>query len=251
MPKQPDLKKIGAFMLAGCAVLLMILGGLLQNKIFNSRGKEIVMYFEESINGLGIGSPVVFKGVKIGEVSRINIETDPESLSFKIPVFAKMHTKSLDSTDQYNSTREVLKALVQKGLRARLISQSYVTGQLMVELEMLPNTPIKYHNNAPALEIPTVLSPIGEISRGLQEIPLAEGVKNFTEFFKNLNHSMPEINKILADIEYIIRRNKGLTAEVLDNFNTATLSVTKAARSMQNLTDYLERHPESLIKGKK
>ena len=62
---------------------------------------------------------------------------------------------------------------------------------------------------------------------------------------------MPEINKILADIEYIIRRNKGLTAEVLDNFNTATLSVTKAARSMQNLTDYLERHPESLIKGKK
>ena len=109
MPKQPDLKKIGAFMLAGCAVLLMILGGLLQNKIFNSRGKEIVMYFEESINGLGIGSPVVFKGVKIGEVSRINIETDPESLSFKIPVFAKMHTKSLDSTDQYNSTREVLK----------------------------------------------------------------------------------------------------------------------------------------------
>ena len=251
MTKQPNRKMIGVFMLTGSIVLLTIVGALLQNKLFGNSGREVVMYFEESINGLGVGSPVVLKGVKIGEVNRISIEADPENLSFSIPVYAKMHTKSLDSTDQYNSTREVLKALVQKGLRARLISQSYVTGQLMVELEMLPNTPIKYHNNAPALEIPTALSPIGEISRGLQEIPLAEGVKNFTEFFKNLNHSMPEINKILADIEYIIRRNKGLTAEVLDNFNTATLSVTKAARSMQNLTDYLERHPESLIKGKK
>ena len=92
MPKQPDLKKIGAFMLAGCAVLLMILGGLLQNKIFNSRGKEIVMYFEESINGLGIGSPVVFKGVKIG--ADLNLCQKREHGQYKSRNCQRLHQKS-------------------------------------------------------------------------------------------------------------------------------------------------------------
>ena len=63
--------------------------------------------------------------------------------------------------------------------------------------------------------------------------------------------TMPEINKIVKDIEKIVARNKGLSTEVLDNFNNATINVGKAAKSMQNLTDYLERHPEALIKGKK
>lgn len=251
MTRQPNRKMIGAFMLTGSIILLIIVGALLQNKLFGNSGREVVMYFEESINGLNVGSPVVLKGVKIGEVSRINIEADPENLSFSIPVYAKMHTKSLDSTEKYDSAREVLDALVQKGLRARLISQSYVTGQLMIELEMLPNTPIKYHDNEKTLEIPTALSPIGELSRGLQKLPLADGVKNFTEFFEGLNKAMPEINKIVADIETIVQRNKGVSIEILDNFNKATINVSKAAKSMQNLTDYLERHPESLLKGKR
>ena len=121
----------------------------------------------------------------------------------------------------------------------------------MIELEMLPDTPIKYHGVNGVIEIPTALSPMGELSRGLQKLPLAKGVKNFTEFFESLNMTMPEINKIVKDVEKIVARNKGLSTEVLDNFNNATINVGKAAKSMQNLTDYLERHPEALIKGKK
>ena len=251
MAKEPNRRKIGLFMVIGCLTLLIILAALLQNKLFSNNGREVVMFFEESINGLGIGSPVVLKGVKIGEVSKIAIKADPDNLTFSIPVYAKMHTKSLNGTKEYSSGKEVLDALVEKGLRARLISQSFVTGQLMIELEMLPDTPIKYHGVDGVIEIPTALSPMGELSRGLQKLPLAKGVKNFTEFFESLNMTMPEINKIVKDIEKIVARNKGLSTEVLDNFNNATINVGKAAKSMQNLTDYLERHPEALIKGKK
>lgn len=251
MAKQPNLRLIGSFLIIGIIVFLGILGFLLQNKLFANRGNEVVMYFEESINGLGVGSPVVLKGVKIGEVSKIDIIANPETMDFSIPVYARMHTRAITSTAKYNSGREVLDALVDKGLRARLISQSYVTGQLMIELEMFPGTPVKYHDNTKAVEIPTTLSPLGELSRGLQKMPIAEGVKNFTEFFKGLNQSMPEINKIIEDIGRVVNRNKGASAEVLDNFNKATMNVSKAAKSMQNLADYLERHPEALIKGKR
>jgi glutamyl-tRNA reductase len=62
---------------------------------------------------------------------------------------------------------------------------------------------------------------------------------------------MPEINKIMKDVATAVARNKGATGEVLDNLNKAAINVGKAAKSMQNLADYLEQHPEALIKGKK
>lgn len=251
MPRQPNRKLIGLFLVGGIIVFLAIMAALLKNKLYTPAGNEVVMYFDESINGLGVGSPVVLKGVKIGEVSKIDIMVNTETLDFSIPVYVKMNTKGITSTIRYKNGREVLDALVEKGLRARLASQSYVTGQLMIELEMLPNTPISYHAGTKVLEIPTALSALGELSRGLQKMPLAEGVKNFNDFFKGLNQSMPEINKIIEDVEKVVSQNKGASAEVLNNLNKAAVNVSKAAKSMQNLTDYLERNPEALIKGKR
>ena len=250
MPKQPNRKLIGLFLIAGVAGFLLIVGFLLQNKIFGNKGSEVVMYFEESITGLNVGSPVVLKGVKIGEVSKINIIVNPEEMNFSIPVYARMQNKKITAMNHLKG-QEVLDELVGRGLRARLVSQSYVTGQLMIELEMLPDTPIKYHDGAKAIEIPTALSPIGELSRGLQKLPLQEGVRNFAEFFKGLNQSMPKINKVLNDVSKVVSRNKTASSEVLDNFNKATINVSRAAKSMQNLADYLERHPEALLRGKK
>ena len=97
MPKQPNRKKIGIFIVSGVVILLLIVGGLLQNKIFANKGKEVVMFFDESVNGLTVGSAVLFMGVKIGEVSRIEIKADPDDLTFSIPVYAKMQAKSINS----------------------------------------------------------------------------------------------------------------------------------------------------------
>ena len=251
MPRQPNRRKIGIFIVGSAAVLLLILGGLLQNKIFGHKGREVVMFFDESVNGLSVGSAVVFKGVKIGEVSRIEIKADADELTFSIPVYARMKAKSINSNSFFSTPKGILDELVRKGLRARLATHSFVTGQLMIELVMAPDSEVKLHGDSGVLEIPTVLSPIGELSRGLQKIPLAEGFRNFTEFFEGLNSSMPEIHKIITDIGNAVDRNKGVTVQVLDNFNKMTINVGKAAKSMQNLTDYLERHPEALIKGKK
>ena len=251
MPKEPNKKAVGVFMLIGLAILTFIIGYFLQSKFLGKNKNLVVMYFEESINGLSVGSSVVFKGVKIGEVSRIEIKANPEELTFSIPVYANMSAKSINSNSFLSSEKKVLDALVKRGLRARLATHSFVTGQLMVELVMSPQSDVKLHEDAEVLEIPTILSPIGELSRGLQKVPLAEGFANFTEFFKGLNEMMPEINRIVEDIENMVQRNKGVTVQVLDNFNKTTISVGKAAKSMQNLTDYLERHPEALIKGKK
>ena len=60
MRKEPNKKLIGIFMVSGFLVLLAVFAYYVKEKVFSEDGKMIVMYFEESINGLNVGSPVVF-----------------------------------------------------------------------------------------------------------------------------------------------------------------------------------------------
>ena len=248
-------KMIGLFMAVGLAVLTIIFGLFIKSKFFSGDGKVLVMYFEESINGLNVGSPVVFKGVQIGKVVNIELIANAEDLSFRIPVYVKMYAdQSINNSETYGEKEMILNALIAKGLRARLTTQSYLTGQLMIELEMLPDTPIvlrrpKYEEEF--LEVPTVLSPLGEISKGIQDLPLKESVEQFRQFFTSLNDEMPQVKKMISSMSKLIDGNAGAAADTLDNFNQAAVNISQAAKALRNFADYIERHPEALLKGKK
>ena len=73
MRNEPNKKMIGLFMATGIIVLLIIFGIFIKSNFFTKDDKMLVMYFEESINGLSVGSPVVFKGVQVGKVARIEM----------------------------------------------------------------------------------------------------------------------------------------------------------------------------------
>ena len=148
----------------------------------------------------------------------------------------------------------ILNALIAKGLRARLTTQSYLTGQLMIELEMLPDTPIvlrRPQDEKEFLEVPTVLSPLGEISKGIQNLPLKESVEQFRRFFTSLNDEMPQVKKMINSMSRVVDGNAGAAADTLDNFNKAAVNISQAAKALRNFADYIERHPEALLKGKK
>ena len=246
MRNEPNRKMIGLFMASGLAVLIIIFGLFVKSKFFAGDGKVLVMYFEESINGLNVGSPVVFKGVRIANA---------EDLSFSIPVYVKMDAEqSINHSETYGEKEMILNALIAKGLRARLTTQSYLTGQLMIELEMLPDTPIvlrRPQDEKEFLEVPTVLSPLGEISKGIQNLPLKESVEQFRRFFTSLNDEMPQVKKMINSMSRVVDGNAGAAADTLDNFNKAAVNISQAAKALRNFADYIERHPEALLKGKK
>ena len=243
-------KLIGIFWCVGIALLLGILAYGLKDKFDSEGERTVVMYFEESITGLNVGADVVLKGVKVGEVKRINIQINSETLNFSIPVYAVMKKRVIKTIN--NSNGGDISELIKKGLRARLTTQSYVTGQLMIELEMLPDTPIKYHNNPRGVfEIPTALSAFGEFSRNLESMQIGESIKNFSDFFASLNNAMPKFEKMIGDVSDILNKNRKSTMQLPENANNMLINVEAAAKSLKNLTDYLERHPEALLKGKK
>ncbi len=251
MRREPNKTMIGAFMLVGIGVLAFIVGSFLEEKLFGDKKEQLVMYFDETIKGLNVGSPVVFQGVEIGKVSKIDLIANPQSLDFSIPVFVRMNRQSMHSIEEYHGKEDLLNALIKKGLRARLTTQSYVTGQLMIEFEMLPDTPIVLKNKKPGImEIPTTLSPMGELSRGLQTLPIRHSVESFNQFFDHLNAEMPQIRKIVNKVDKVVSSNSQTSADAVTNFSKAMLNISEAAKSVRNLSDYLERHPEALLKGK-
>ncbi len=251
MRKKPNTKMIGLFLVIGIGLFLLVTFNFLQGKFWSGKSDQVVMFFEESITGLNVGSPIVFKGVQVGQVSRIELLADPKTLGFNIPVFAKMNKQGIDSMEGYIDKKSLLQELIHKGLRARLVTQSFVTGQLMIEFEMLPNTPVVLKNeDQNYVEIPTALSQLGELSKGIQDLPIRHSVEAFNLFFDNLNKEMPKINKIVSRVDKLVTQNSQTSVDTINNFNNAMINIGEAANSFRNLADYLERHPESLLKGK-
>ena len=260
MPKQPNRKTIGLFILIGFIALLGLIVHSVWDRLISDEKNTVVMYFDESLKGLSVGSPVVLKGVEIGKVTHIELIGDPTTLSFNTPVYAQL--RPMHRTDQFShfwGRKSTLDILIEKGLRARLITQNYLTGQLMIELIMKSDTPAEMHNNPRDIrreipEIPTILSPAGELSKGLQNIPIKQSLDKLEKILDTLGQQLPVILPTLAqtskNLNTLTHNLPPRMNDTLDNLNQTLSDVSEAALSLRNLTDYLERHPESLLKGK-
>ena len=251
MPKQPNKTLIGLFIAAGIAIIVITAGIYVKNNLLSNKKNTVVMYFEESIKGLNVGSSVVFKGVEIGNVTKIGIIADPDSMDFSIVVFAELNNHNTNASAEDRNKKKHRETMIHKGLRARLTTKSYVTGQLMIEFAILPNSPAYTQpNKQDYLVVPTTLSSLAELSRDLQSLPVKQSIDNFNKFFTGLNNQMPQVESIIDKIDTLIGNNPRAVTGTLYNFNQTMTGIRDAANAFRNLTDYLERHPEAILKGK-
>jgi paraquat-inducible protein B len=209
---------IGAFVLGGLAIALVALFLLTERSWFTDRPRH-VMFFEGSVHGLSIGAPVMFRGVKIGVVTDITLNTGDQVTDFYIPVYAELDperlralthtqpgelerlTKERNVAGSWQMVRSIqpgalerltMEHLIALGLRAQLQLQSLLTGQLFIQLDFKPDKPavLRMARNG-AREIPTIPSPTQEILRQVEDFPLEKtladlgaalsGIKRLTE----------------------------------------------------------------------
>jgi len=272
MKKEPNKKLIGLFLIIGFAVFLGIIGKTVFNKIHSDTKDLAVMYFDESLPGLSEGAPVIFQGVEVGKVARIVLVTNKDDLNFHVAVYVRFKATDIISEGSLwenlwnkNKDLDFLGVMIKEGLRARLASQSYLTGQLRIDLVMLPDTEIVMFEspkkeNIP--QIPTVLSQKEELVRGLNRIKIQETLEKINTVAETLGKELPVLLPAITKsaenldkaLENVAKSTEGVaksTEDTMSNLNETLHNVSDAAKSIENLTDYLERHPESLIKGKK
>ncbi len=248
MSKTPNKKMIGLFTFMGVVLFLSFMAIFLRDKFFVKDEDLVVLYFDESVKGLSVGAPVVLRGVELGRVVRVNMLVDVDNLVFKTPVYVKIDSTQIkrydDTRHEVLNRRQLLDRMIERGLRGRLATQNFLTGQLMVELTMVTDDqPAVFKGRNVHLEIPTVISSFGALSQDLQDLPIKESLAHFNDLLAETTKLVDSLNKTIA--------NTGDISGVINNLNSAIKDVGEAARSLNNFGDYIERHPEALIKGKK
>lgn len=152
MSRRANPVAIGAFVVGAIALVVVGLVVFGSVNIFH-RPLQVVMYFDESVNGLSVGAPLSYRGVKFGTVTAIRVEVG----TTRIAVFAELDPAALTGRPGRKDARAELQKAIQSGLRAQLGLQSIVTGQLFVSLVNLPDTaPITVGLEPAIIEIPTV-----------------------------------------------------------------------------------------------
>ncbi|MET3441010.1 paraquat-inducible protein B [Variovorax paradoxus] len=244
--------------------------------------QTLLMYFNQSLRGLTPGAPVDFRGVVIGEVKSIGVEFDRAEREFRMPVLVQVYPDRLrrrageTGVESRATQQERLRFLAEKGLRAQLRNGNLLTGSVYVALDFFPKAPAaKIDLEKNPIELPTIANSLDEIQSQVQEIASKLNKVPYEQIAADLRTTLTALNKTLASTEQAVTRiNTDVTPElaaamkdVRKTVNNAerTLAddsplqqdmrqtlreLTRAAGSVRVLTDYLERHPESLLRGK-
>ncbi len=228
MSKPANKTMIGAFVV-GAVVLAVAAIVLFGSGRFFKDTDEWVAFFPGSVKGLNVGSPVVFRGVQVGQVTDIIVNFDPFDISINIPVMFETDPGRFRSIGPRVITddAEIHRALVSQGLRAQLQLQSLVTGQLMINMDFFPGTPVKMFGveNAelgvdvkPWWEIPTIPTPLQELEKALGEI-------NIKEITEDVRRAMDGIAKLATSPD--LHEGIGVLKQTL-------IDVQKLARNMDS-----------------
>jgi paraquat-inducible protein B len=164
--------RVGAFVVGAVALVLAGLVAFGSGEFFRERVR-FVAYFPGSVAGLRVGAPVAFRGVPIGEVREIHVRYDPATMTATVPVYFDFIEGSVDDAGQVGveNVGAEIRALIDRGLRAQLVPQSFVTGQLAVELQVRPDTPAeRVGDERDIVEIPTIPSTIDVLDNQLKRL---------------------------------------------------------------------------------
>jgi paraquat-inducible protein B len=232
MENKANKTMIGVFV-AGGVVLLMIGIVVFGSGLLFKRTNKFVLYFDGSVKGLSIGAPVMFRGVSIGTVRDISLIYDAKAGTIMLPVIVEIEQGRIKGAPSFGDVGGD-KKLIDLGLRGKLEVESFLTGQLLIAFDFYPNQPAKLLGILKGYpELPTLpISP--DIFAVMDELPIKE-------IAKNLDATAKGINKLV--------NSSDLQRSIYELPNTLA-QTTQAMKSMSLLTEYLEQHPEAILKGK-
>ncbi|MEI8348998.1 MAG: MlaD family protein [Candidatus Omnitrophota bacterium] len=228
MSRKANKTAIGMFVVGATALLVVAILAF-GSGAFLKKSDKYVLFFDGSIQGLSVGAPVIFRGVKIGNVAEISLLYDPKSKEILIPVVVDVElarVKGAPETFGYASYEQ----FIQEGLRGRLEVENFITGQLMLSFDFYPDRPAKIYDIETAYpELPALpISP--DIFKVMRDIPIKE-------ISDNLEQVVAGINKLISSDGFY-------------GVNSTLQEVSQTARSLRLFVEYLEQHPEAFLKGK-
>jgi phospholipid/cholesterol/gamma-HCH transport system substrate-binding protein len=232
----------GAIALAVAATLIFSASG----KLF-ARKFPVVMFFDDSVNGLAVGAPVAYRGIRLGQVTQITSVVG----SPRIAVFATLERGPFLTPDNPTGTDQMRRAMedaIAQGLRAQLALQSLLTGHLYVSLILRSDIPpSRVGLDKGALEIPTIPTIMAQLEAGLEKIPLSNVPKHLYDTLEgsarllqsqDVARALESLGPVVADVQTLLRR---LDREVGPLVGSLKATSDTARTSLIDVTQQLDR----------
>ena len=211
-----------------------------------------MMYFDQSVRGLSPGAPVEILGIKVGEVVKVELQFDMNTLDFRIPVLVYLEPERLNTlvTEEGEVVRGEEKAeeleaidedrerddrqtreLIAKGFRAQLKSGNLLTGQLFVDLGNFPDAPpaelrVEHgHTIFPTIPAPfeQIVNRVDNILKKVEQVP-------FDKIGKELQVAVESLTKTLDEIKVM---SGNINKETIPKVNAALDDMQSALQGVE------------------
>jgi paraquat-inducible protein B len=240
---------IGAFVLGAVAL------GLAAVLVFGSgqffeQSNPFVLYYDSSVMGLDVGSPVIFQGVEVGSVTSISALVDLRDGTVAVPVYIEIVVGRVQVIGERGDPVGNVKTEIERGLRARLKSLSLITGQLYVDLDYYPDKPAVLKGLDPdTAEMPTIPTEFdeirataGEFIKELRKLPLSELVERLASAASGVDKLMnkPELDHAIDELDVALSEARGTLAKLnarVDPLADSAVGALEEARTALQTVD--------------
>ena len=249
-----------------------------------------VMVFHESVRGLTVGAPIDFRGIGVGQVTGIKVDlneaTDAVDMLVEADLYPARLRARLSKPGKAPSDDEGRRANIDKmtasGFRAQLRTGNLLTGQLYVALDHFPDAPkVRQRHSGEIVTVPSstreLQTAIASIAAKVQAFPLEEIGADLRKALQTANRmietdvhqtlqsadrllqrldsdvapearaALAEARKAIVSADHALRPDSPLQSDARE----AMREIARAAAAFRVLADYLDRHPEALVTGKK
>jgi len=232
---------VGSFVIGALVLAVLGIFALSGNNLFSKQQKAII-YFKGGVAGLYVGAPVSFRGVPVGQVEDIGIEVDRKTLAARIPVRIRVSSKSVSFSQDGGASNVPpdLPSLVQRGLRAKLVAQSFVTGQKAIDLDFVRNPPpvvLAGADNGGDPEIPVIADRFEALFDQVAQLPLRDTVREVRETMQSLKTTLESTRGVLEAATQQITGTAEDARKTLQTGNQTLLAATSALQKVQASAD--------------
>ena len=256
MSKGANKKVIGLFVLGATALAVVAVVIFGSGKMFATT-VPVVFYFDGSVKGLEVGAPVMIRGVKVGGVTSVKLMFDPKDLSSQIPVRAEFDPEKIvrvgggtGAIYQPWERKANIKKLIENGLRGQLGIQSIVTGQLMINIDFLPNTKARLVSKNPdEIEIPTIPTVLEEISQKLQDLPIDQIIDKITSALDGFEKvvTSPDLQAMMQNGGQTVDEVKKLMVSLNEEFKPVMKDTRNLMKNVEQLVVKVDRRFDPLV----
>ncbi|OGV49186.1 MAG: hypothetical protein A3F46_04465 [Legionellales bacterium RIFCSPHIGHO2_12_FULL_42_9] len=220
-------------------------------RYLQGRVETYAMLFDGSLTGLDRTSPITYRGVKVGEVSRIELTATKTKSKIAIPVYVEFFIEK--SFVQQDNPIEIL---IENGVVATISAPNIFTGTASIQLvpghgkkrHLLSNTFHGYSTfpteSSTEQNETNLNNTLQTAQQAFEDISKFVKSKEFKDTLNTIKDTADSIDKLATTLDNQV-------PGVLLYFSDSLSEFKRAAYSARSLTDYLARHPEALLRGKK